>query len=145
MFFRQLIIVGLVLVASAGLANAKVAPEYLQTNISNNFPQLQLEDESSRAMCPFTGVSHSHQSYSNRGYSNRSDVTHLDVMHKASAAMAEGSDFILIGATYTMLKSKKPVVAVCAVRTGCGKSQTSRKVVEYLMAKGLKVVAIRRD
>ncbi|MDB4444381.1 cyclic 2,3-diphosphoglycerate synthase [bacterium] len=72
-----------------------------------------------------------------------SDVTHLDVMHKASAAMAEGADFILIGATYTMLKSKKPVVAVCAVRTGCGKSQTTRKVCEILRRVGKKVVAIR--
>jgi predicted GTPase len=56
-----------------------------------------------------------------------SDVPHVDVMHKASLAMAEGADFILIGASYTMLKSKKTIVAVCAVRTGCGKSQTTRK------------------
>ena len=48
-----------------------------------------------------------------------SDVTHVEVMHKASRTMAEGADFILIGATYTMLKSKKPIVAVCAVRTRC--------------------------
>ena len=57
-----------------------------------------------------------------------SDVPHVEVMHKASIAMAEGADFIFIGAPYTMLKSNKPVVAVCAVRTGCGKSQTTRKV-----------------
>jgi predicted GTPase len=57
-----------------------------------------------------------------------SDVPHVEVMHKASIAMAEGADFILIGATYTMLRSRKPVVAICAVRTGCGKSQTTRKV-----------------
>ena len=47
-----------------------------------------------------------------------SDVPHVEVMHKASLAMAEGADFILIGATYTMLRSRKPVIAVCAVRTG---------------------------
>jgi predicted GTPase len=72
-----------------------------------------------------------------------SDVPHVEVMHKASAAMAEGADFVLIGATYTMLRSEKPVVAVCAVRTGCGKSQTTRKVCEILRGKGKRVVAVR--
>jgi predicted GTPase len=72
-----------------------------------------------------------------------SDVPHVEVMHKASRTMAEGADFILIGATYTMLKSKKPVVAVCAVRTGCGKSQTSRKVSEILRGTGKRVVVVR--
>ncbi len=72
-----------------------------------------------------------------------SDVPHVDVMHKASLAMAEGADFILIGAPYTMLKSKKTVVAVCAVRTGCGKSQTTRKVCEIIKGMGKKVVVVR--
>ena len=72
-----------------------------------------------------------------------SDIPHLEVMHKAGIAMAEGADFILIGATYTMLRSKKPVVAVCAVRTGCGKSQTTRKVCDILHGLGKKVVAVR--
>lgn len=72
-----------------------------------------------------------------------SDVTHVDVMHKASIAMAEGADFILIGAPYTMLKSNKPVVAVCAVRTGCGKSQTTRKVCSILKGFKKRVVAVR--
>jgi predicted GTPase len=72
-----------------------------------------------------------------------SDVPHLDVMHKASLAMAEGADFTLIGATYTMLKSKKTIVAVCAVRTGCGKSQTTRKVCEIIRSLGKKVVVVR--
>ena len=72
-----------------------------------------------------------------------SDIPHVDVMHKASMVMAEGADFILIGATYTMLRSKKPVVAVCAVRTGCGKSQTTRKVSEILRRAGQKVVVVR--
>ncbi len=72
-----------------------------------------------------------------------SDVPYSDVMHKASRVMAEGADFILIGATYTMLRSQKPVVAVCAVRTGCGKSQTTRKVCEILRHHGKKVVAVR--
>ena len=72
-----------------------------------------------------------------------SDVPHVEVMHKASLAMAEGADFILIGATYTMLRSHKPVVAVCAVRTGCGKSQTTRKVCRIAQSRGKRVVAVR--
>ncbi len=72
-----------------------------------------------------------------------SDVPHTEVMHKASIAMAEGADFILIGATYTMLRSLKPVVAVCAVRTGCGKSQTTRKICGFLRVMGKRVVAVR--
>jgi predicted GTPase len=72
-----------------------------------------------------------------------SDVPHVDVMHKASLAMAKGADFILIGAPYTMLKSNKTIVAVCAVRTGCGKSQTTRKVCEILKGLGKKVVVVR--
>ncbi len=72
-----------------------------------------------------------------------SDVPHVEIMHKASIAMAEGADFILIGATYTMLKSKKPVVAVCAVRTGCGKSQTTRKVCSIIRKLDKKVVVVR--
>jgi predicted GTPase len=72
-----------------------------------------------------------------------SDVPHEDVMHKASLAMAGGADFILIGATYTMLRSSKPVVSVCAVRTGCGKSQTTRKICAVLAEKGLRTVVVR--
>ncbi|MGD8389093.1 MAG: cyclic 2,3-diphosphoglycerate synthase [Desulfobacteraceae bacterium] len=72
-----------------------------------------------------------------------SDVPYAEVMHKASLVMAHGADFILIGATYTMLRSEKPVIAVCAVRTGCGKSQTTRKVCSILREKGHRVVAIR--
>jgi len=72
-----------------------------------------------------------------------SDIPHTEVMHKAALAMAGGADFILIGATYTMLRSKKPVVAVCAVRTGAGKSQTTRKVCEIIRAVGKKPVVVR--
>jgi predicted GTPase len=72
-----------------------------------------------------------------------SDVPHIEVMHKASLAIAEGADFILMGATYTMLKSQKPIISICAVRTGCGKSQTTRKVCEIIKDSGKKVVAIR--
>jgi len=72
-----------------------------------------------------------------------SDVPHNEVMHKASVVIASGADFIIIGAQYTMLQSKKPVISVCAVRTGCGKSQTSRQVVRILQKAGRKVVSIR--
>lgn len=72
-----------------------------------------------------------------------SDVPHIEVMHKASAVMAAGADFILIGATYTMLRSRKPVVSVCAVRTGCGKSQTTREVCGILRKMDKRVVVVR--
>ena len=72
-----------------------------------------------------------------------SDVPHVEVMHKASIAMAEGADFILLGATYTMLRSRKTVIAVCAVRTGCGKSQTTRKICSILRRHGRRIVVVR--
>jgi len=72
-----------------------------------------------------------------------SDVSHEHVMHLASRAHAAGADFWLLGPKSTMIKSTKPVVAVTAVRTGCGKSQTSRKVAQLLQEMGYKVVAIR--
>ncbi len=72
-----------------------------------------------------------------------SDVKHTEVMHKASIVTAAGADFIIIGASYTMLTSEKKVISVCAVRTGCGKSQTSRKVIEILRGMGKRVVAVR--
>jgi predicted GTPase len=72
-----------------------------------------------------------------------SDVSHETVMHKASLVLACGADFRLIGPNASMLKAKVPVVSVCAVRTGCGKSQTTRAVARILRAKGRKVVSIR--
>ncbi|MBN1252936.1 MAG: hypothetical protein JXR51_13085 [Bacteroidales bacterium] len=72
-----------------------------------------------------------------------SDVPYERVMRMSALVNAAGANFELLGPKDTMIKSTKPVVAVVATRTGCGKSQTSRKVIEYLMAKGLKVVAVR--
>lgn len=72
-----------------------------------------------------------------------SDLSHVDVMHKASLAMANGADFVLLGPGRTMLPSTKPVVAVCAARTGSGKSQTSRLVGRLLHDRGLKVSLVR--
>jgi predicted GTPase len=72
-----------------------------------------------------------------------SDVPHEYVMHKASQVLAAGADFRLMGPRETMIKSSKPVVAICAVRTGSGKSQTTRHAATLLKSMGLKVVAIR--
>ena len=72
-----------------------------------------------------------------------SDVTHQHVMHMGSRAIAAGASFLLLGAEQTMVASSKPVVAVCAARTGAGKSQTSRRIAELLTAAGKKVVVVR--
>lgn len=72
-----------------------------------------------------------------------SDVTHERVMHNASLVNACGADFMLMGKDHTQVKTTKPLVSVCAVRTGCGKSQTTRAVVRALKAAGKKVVSIR--
>ncbi len=72
-----------------------------------------------------------------------SDLSYNRVMHLSAIANANGANFVLLGPNDTMVKSVKPVIAVCAVRTGCGKSQTSRRIIEILMKKGLKVVAVR--
>ncbi len=72
-----------------------------------------------------------------------SDVAHNDVMHRASLVNACGADFVLLGAAPTQVKSSKPVISVGAVRTGCGKSQTSRRITQILRRKGKSVVAIR--
>ncbi|RLD16372.1 MAG: GTPase, partial [Caldiserica bacterium] len=72
-----------------------------------------------------------------------SDVSHEYVMHKASLAMASGADFMLLGPESTQIKSKKPVVSICAIRTGCGKSQTTRRVVGILKDMGLVPVVVR--
>jgi len=72
-----------------------------------------------------------------------SDVPHEYVMHKASQVLAAGADFRLMGAKETMLKAKVPVISVCAVRTGSGKSQTTRRVSDILHQMGKKLVVVR--
>ncbi len=72
-----------------------------------------------------------------------SDVSHEHVMHKASEALAAGANFVLLGPNETMLEASVPVVAVCAVRTGSGKSQTTRAVARTLREAGKRVVAVR--
>ncbi|MDD1769577.1 MAG: cyclic 2,3-diphosphoglycerate synthase [Methanomassiliicoccales archaeon] len=72
-----------------------------------------------------------------------SDIAHLDVMHKASLILANGADFRLMGNSSIILPAKVPVISVCAVRTGSGKSPTTRKVCSILRKMGLRVVAVR--
>lgn len=72
-----------------------------------------------------------------------SDVPHEYVMHKASEVQAAGASFVIMGAEQTMLSSKVPIIAICAVRTGCGKSAATRRVSRILKDTGKKVVAIR--
>ncbi len=72
-----------------------------------------------------------------------SDIPYTKVMAVGAVVLAAGANFVLLGGKETMIKSTKPLIAVGAVRTGCGKSQTSRRIIEILMQKGLKVVAIR--
>lgn len=72
-----------------------------------------------------------------------SDVSHEYVMQRASKALAAGANFKLLSPERTWIRSTRPVIAVCAIRTGCGKSQTSRKIVRLLTDAGKKVIAIR--
>ena len=72
-----------------------------------------------------------------------SDISHARVMHKASIVLAAGADFLMLGPEHTMIQSRIPVIAVCAVRTGCGKSQTARWLSRKLKQHGLGVAVIR--
>jgi predicted GTPase len=72
-----------------------------------------------------------------------SDISHMYVMHKASEVIAAGADFWLLGLSSSLLKSKRPVISICAVRTGCGKSQTTRRICDILNKKGRRFSVIR--
>ncbi|MCP4551287.1 MAG: GTPase [Bacteroidetes bacterium] len=96
-------------------------PIYLEEELENLIKDLKVDD------CVF--------SYS--------DIPYERVMAMSARVNAAGANFVLLGPNNTMVKSTKPLIAVGAVRTGCGKSQTSRRIIELLMAKGLKVVAVR--
>jgi predicted GTPase len=105
----------------AGKLYPKGIPIYAEEDLPQLIKDLQVDD------CAF--------SYS--------DVSYQHVMSIGAIVQAAGASYVLLGPHDTMLKSTKPVISVGAVRTGCGKSQTSRRVIEILMGKGLKVVAIR--
>jgi len=72
-----------------------------------------------------------------------SDIPHDYVMHKASQVLAAGADFLLMGVRSTQIKTSKPVVSICAVRTGSGKSQTTRRVSQIMIELGYKVAVVR--
>ncbi|MBN2043356.1 MAG: GTPase [Candidatus Aenigmarchaeota archaeon] len=72
-----------------------------------------------------------------------SDVSYNEVMRKASRSLSNGANFVFVSPRFTMIRANRPVIAIDAVRTGCGKSQTSRKVTRMLKENGMKVVAIR--
>ena len=72
-----------------------------------------------------------------------SDISYQEVMSVSAIVQAAGADFLLLGPVHTQIKSKKPVIAVGAVRTGCGKSKTSGRIVKILNEKGIKVAAVR--
>jgi len=105
----------------AGKLYPKGIPIYAEENLTELIRKLKVDD------CVF--------SYS--------DITYQKVMSISAVVNAAGSNFVLLGPRDTMIKGTKPVIAVGAIRTGCGKSQTSRRVIEILMSKGLKVVAVR--
>ncbi|MFH0842398.1 MAG: cyclic 2,3-diphosphoglycerate synthase [Bacteroidota bacterium] len=105
----------------AGKLYPKGIPIYAEENLTKLIRKLKVND------CVF--------SYS--------DITYQKVMSISAIVNAAGSNFVLLGPGDTMIKSTKPVIAVGAIRTGCGKSQTSRRVIEILMSRGLKVVAVR--
>ncbi len=105
----------------AGSLYPQGIPIHAEENLSTLIKELEVDD------CVF-------------GYS---DVPYQHVMSVGALVNAAGANFIQLGPKDTQIKSTKPVISVGAVRTGCGKSQTSRRIIEILMAKGLKVVAIR--
>jgi predicted GTPase len=105
----------------AGKLYPKGIPIYAEDDLPKLIPELDVDD------CVF--------SYS--------DVSYHHVLSVGAIVEAAGASFVLLGPKHTQIKSKKPVISVGATRTGCGKSQTSRRIIEILMAKCLKVVAIR--
>ena len=107
--------------ALAGSLYPEGIPIYLQDDLERLIKELDVDE------CVF--------SYS--------DIHYCAIMGVSARVNAAGADFTLLGPKSTMVKSVKPVIAVGAIRTGCGKSQTSRRVAEILMANGLKVIAIR--
>jgi predicted GTPase len=115
------------------IANRLYPPELAGTQYPRGIP-IYPEEELPRLLSTY----HPHQvifSYS--------DVSHEELMDKASLVLSEGGDFVLLGPEETMIKSQVPVISVCAVRTGCGKSVITRKIALLFRKKGLKVTVIR--
>ncbi len=117
----------------SGIANRLYPPSLAGSLYPNGIPIV--DDRELDRLCQEQGIEQVVFAYS--------DVTHRQVMHLASRVLAAGADFLLLGPQQTMLKANVPVIAVSAVRTGCGKSQTTRWLSKLLQKKGLKVAVIR--
>ena len=117
----------------SGIANRRYPPSLAGTLYPDGIP---IVDEAElEALCRRENIDQVVFAYS--------DVTHAEVMHLASRALVAGADFLLLGPERTMLQAQVPAIAVSAVRTGCGKSQTARWLSRLLRQKGLQVAVIR--
>jgi len=126
-------VVGFTAAQIPGIAGRRYPPELAGQLYPDGIPifeEVELED-----IIANTGVKAVVFSYS--------DVSHQQVMHLASRAVAAGADFWLLGTEHTQLKSRLPVVSVCAVRTGCGKSPVARLVISELRHNGINPVVVR--
>jgi predicted GTPase len=115
------------------IGNRIYPPELAGPNYPNGIP-IYLEEELPRLLSEYL-VDQVVFSYS--------DVSHEEIMDKASWVLSKGQDFVFLGPKGTMLESRVPVISVCAVRTGCGKSVITRKLASLLKKKGLKVSVVR--
>jgi predicted GTPase len=117
----------------AGIANRRYPPSLAGSLYPKGIPIV--EEAQLETLCRQENIEEVVFSYS--------DVTHAQVMHLASRVLAAGADFLLLGPERTMLKAKVPAIAISAVRTGCGKSQTTRWLSRLLRQRGLRVAVIR--
>jgi predicted GTPase len=115
------------------IANRLYPPDLAGTHYPKGIP-IYPEEELPRLLSEY----HPHQAIF-----SYSDVSHEELMDKASLVLAKGGDFVLLGPEETMIESHVPVISVCAVRTGCGKSVITRKIALLLKKRGLKVTVIR--
>ena len=129
----QFQVVGFTATQIPGIAGRRYPPELAGPGYPDGipiFPEDKLEELISRLYVDAVVFSYS-------------DISHLNLMHLASRAVAAGADFWLLGTEHTQLKSTVPVVSVCAIRTGCGKSPVARLVASELLHNGLKPVVVR--
>ena len=115
------------------IANRTYPPELAGANYPNGIP-IYPEEELSRLLSEY---------HVDQVVFSYSDVSHEELMDKASLVLSKGKDFLLLGPDETMIKSKVPIISVCAVRTGCGKSVITRKIASLLKKRGVKVSVIR--
>lgn len=130
---RQVEVVAFTAAQISGIANRRYPPALAGPLYPDGIPIVR--EEELESLCQRENIQQVVFAYS--------DVTHAEVMHLASRAMVAGADFLLLGPERTMLEAKVPVIAVSAVRTGCGKSQTTRWLSKLLRQKGRRVAVIR--